>query len=291
MNLKIWFLATRPWSFIMTIISTSLGASLAFKEFNIFLFILILIGLILAHAATNMLNDYFDVKTKVDRPGAPTSRYRPHPYLFGLIERKTFLTAIIFLYLIVILIALYIYLLVNTVILFILLIGLFASIFYTLPLLPLKYKAMGEPLVFIIWGPLIVGGTYYAITKTINNYIILASFPIGILVSLVLMANNIRDIEYDSSAGIKTIPIILGRNKALKLFIILLIFSYSIVLFLSLTYSLFMILAFISIPKAISIVRIFRKTIPDNADPLVAQLTLIFGIFYILGVIINNLVF
>ncbi|HLI46973.1 MAG TPA: prenyltransferase [Geobacterales bacterium] len=290
MNLKIWFLATRPWSFIMTIISASLGASLALSRFDAFLFILGTVGLILAHAATNMLNDYFDVKSKVDRPGAPTSKYRPHPYLFGAISTRDFLAVTIALYIAVIAIAIYIYTLISSVVIFLLFFGLFISIFYTIPLLPLKYKALGEPAVFIIWGPFMVGGMYYVLTKTIDLEAIIASLPIGILVALVLMANNIRDIDYDASANIKTIPIILGRKNSLTAFQILMLLPYVFAFIIAILAKPFCLISFLALPMSIRVIRTFKKQVPDNADPLVAQITLIFGILYIFGILISDII-
>jgi len=287
--MKRWFLATRPWSFIMTIISTSLGASLA-SDFNLLLFILTLLGLILAHAATNLLNDYFDVKSGVDKIDSPTSRYRPHPYLMGQISTKSLLIVTLLLYLSVSSIAFYIYLIRGTLIIFLLLIGLFISIFYTFKFLPLKYKALGEPMVFLVWGPIMVFGSYYVLSGDTNIKVLLASLPIGILVSLVLMANNIRDIDYDSSSGIKTIPIILGKDKSLKLFEFLLSLSYFIVVIIAFMISIFSLLAFITLPQAFKIVRTFRKNLPDTADPMVAKLTFSFGLLLIFGIILGKLI-
>ncbi|MCS6902787.1 MAG: prenyltransferase, partial [Candidatus Bipolaricaulota bacterium] len=87
MNLQTWFLATRPWSFSMTAISVGVGGALAalHQSFDLWLFLVTLVGAIAVHAATNLINDYFDYKRGVDRPGAPTTLYRPHPLVQGLI--------------------------------------------------------------------------------------------------------------------------------------------------------------------------------------------------------------
>jgi 1,4-dihydroxy-2-naphthoate octaprenyltransferase len=288
MKLKTWFLATRPWSFIMTVISSAVGASFALNEFNANIYLLSLTGLILAHAATNMINDYFDVKTKVDRQEAPTAKYRPHPYLFGEISQSSFLLVIIILYALVIMIAFYLYLIRNVIVIFLLLFGMLISILYTLPQFSLKYKALGEPSVAIIWGPFMILGTYYVLTLKSNIIVFIASIPIGILVALVLMANNLRDIEYDKQAGIRTIPIILGRDKALKLFKILLVICYILVGIIAFLGLVFIALSFITLYQAFKIVRKFEKEIPVNADPLVANLTLFFGTLYIIGILISN---
>jgi len=292
MKIKTWFLATRPWSFVMTIVSCLLGAIFALKELNVTIFLLILVGLILAHAATNLLNDYFDVKTRVDKPNAPTAQYRPHPYLSGLIMSSSLLLTIIIIYALTIAIAFYLYFLTtNLAIFFFLIFGLLISIFYTFPYFSLKYRALGEPFVAIIWGPFMVFGTYYVLTFKMNIIVLLASIPIGILVALVLMANNIRDMDYDKSAGIKTIPIILGKERSLNLFKILLGVCYlvvGIVAYLDIPFSL---ISLVTILQAIRIVKRFEKEVPPNADPIVANLTLIFGILYIIGTALSLIVF
>jgi 1,4-dihydroxy-2-naphthoate octaprenyltransferase len=162
------------------------------------------------------------------------------------------------------------------------------SILYTLPQFSLKYKALGEPSVAIIWGPFMILGIYYVLTLKANIIVFIASIPIGILVALVLMANNLRDIEYDKQAGIRTIPIILGRDKALKLFKILLVICYILVGIIAFLGLVFIALSFITLYQAFKIVRKFEKEIPVNADPLVANLTLFFGTLYIIGILISN---
>lgn len=85
MNAKTLFLATRPWSFTMTFSSVTLGTLIAALagSFNVFLYALTLGGMIAFHAATNLLNDFYDVKHGVDKVGAPTTKYRPHPSATG----------------------------------------------------------------------------------------------------------------------------------------------------------------------------------------------------------------
>ncbi|MFH2097964.1 MAG: prenyltransferase, partial [Pseudomonadota bacterium] len=77
-----WFLATRPWSFTMSIIAVTIGAAWAVDQgFSLALFLATVFGMVCLHGATNLLNDYFDVKNQVDTPEAPTANYRPHPLM------------------------------------------------------------------------------------------------------------------------------------------------------------------------------------------------------------------
>ena len=130
-----------------------------------FFLALALLGLVVAHAANNMINDYFDVVGGVDTDGYVRTVYAPHPILSGLISkerparghprRQPVDLAI----------------LVD-------LVhgarlagarrsrspGLFISVFYVAPPLKLKHHGLGEPGVAVVWGPLMIGGTYYVTT-------------------------------------------------------------------------------------------------------------------------------
>lgn len=88
MKQKLWdyFIATRPWSFSMSLISVSIG-TLAATESNSILwnwYALSCVGIVCFHAAANVYNDYFDTLYQVDQLDSPTARYRPQPILTGM---------------------------------------------------------------------------------------------------------------------------------------------------------------------------------------------------------------
>ncbi len=296
MRLKVWFLAARPWSFVMTVVSTSLAYVLAVSDglnplTGLPLYLLTLLGLIIFHAATNMANDYFDVKHGVDRVGAPTTRYRPHPLITGEIDRRSFAAVIASLYVMVFLIAGYLAMLRGLLIIILALAGFFFSLFYTSDPISFKHKAFGEPAVFLVWGPLMVGGAYYVMTGTLSPKPMLASIPIGLLVALVLLANNIRDIEYDGSVGITTLATLLGRERGVEAYRWMMAAAYAsaLILVAARILSPFSLLTFITLPQAISLARLFKTHVPEAADPLTAQLTLKFGVMLIIGEILGGI--
>lgn len=88
--------------------------------------------------------------------------------------------------------------------------GLFISVFYVAPPLRLKAHGLGEPGVFLVWGPLMVGGTYYAAVGSITGSIFAASIPYALLVTTVLMGKHIDKEPWDAEAAIRTLPVILG---------------------------------------------------------------------------------
>ncbi len=287
-----WFLATRPWSFVMTIVGVAIAASLAASAgvVDLPLITFVLTGLLLFHAATNMLNDYFDVKHGIDRPEVPTAKYRPHPLLVGQIPSRNFLGVVAALYVLVVLGIIYAWSIRGDAVLLFAIPGLFFSIFYTADPVNLKYRALGELSVFLVWGPLMVTGAYYVLTGRVELTPMLASLPHGILVALVLLANNIRDIEYDKKAGIKTLPILLGKDRSLKLFQLLLFIAYVMVIVLVIARILTApsLLVLLTLPAATRLVRTFRRTLPDVADSMTAKLTLQFSALFAIGIYIGT---
>jgi len=292
MSLKVWFLATRPWSFMMTAVSVGLAGSLAWRvgSFEPLYFLLTLFGLIAFHAASNMLNDYYDVKHTVDVDGAPTTRYRMHPLLSGQIDVKPFRIMIASLYAVVLSIATYLSLVRGPVVLVFTIAGLFFSYFYTADPVPLKHRALGEISALLTWGPLMVGGTYFVLTGRIDALPVIASLPIGVLVMTVLFANNMRDVDYDRTVNITTLPMLLGKERSLTFYKYSILSAY-LILFALVVAALLpptTLLVILTIPSAIRLVRIFKRGIPDAADPLTAQLAFRFGLLMIAGVLVGS---
>ena len=91
--------------------------------------------------------------------------------------------------------------------------GLFVSVFYVAPPIRLKHHGLGEPGVFLVWGPLMVGGTFLAATGTIEPWVLLVSVPYALLVTSVLFGKHIDKIEADAELGVRTLPVILGEAR------------------------------------------------------------------------------
>jgi 1,4-dihydroxy-2-naphthoate octaprenyltransferase len=293
MNLKIWFLATRPWSFTMTAISVGVGGAVAALDgaFDVWLFLLTLVGAVCVHGATNLINDYFDYKSGVDRPGAPTTLYRPHPLVEELIFPQTVLTISLILYAIAAMIGLELIRLKGAGLLWFILVGAIASFFYTAGPIKYKYLALGELAVFLMWGPVIVGGTYFVQRGSLSPDAVLISVPFGLLVALVLLANNLRDIDYDRSAGIATLGTLLGQQKTRVLYqgLILLAYLATALLIALKILSPWGVLVFFSAPVAFRLIRTLQREIPNDADARTAQLDTLFGVWLIIGLILEKI--
>ncbi len=293
-TIRTYILETRPWSFTMTIISVTLGAVTAAYSgrFDWLMYILVLVGMLCAHAASNVINDYFDVKNKVDLPESPTARYREHYLLKGMLTPGKVLTFSIILYAVAGAIAVYLIIFRGLPILYIAAVGAFLSFFYTGGPVKYKYRALGEIAVFFAWGPLMLLGTYYAVTGSWEGFQVplWISIPQGLWVTLVILANNMKDIEFDGSVGVKTTGTLLSRKRAVALFGIILFVIYGVIALESALRIIpfFSLVTFASLPMSFRLLSILKKSkeIPPDADPRTVQLGMIFGLLFIISLLL-----
>lgn len=284
MDARTAFLTTRPWSFTMTFSSVTLGTLFAALRgaFDPVLYAIVLGGMLAFHAATNILNDFFDVRHGVDKAGAPTTKYRLHPAALGQAPLSSILEMSVSLYALTVLAGAYLAFVRGPAILLLLGLGILGSVLYTADPVVLKARAMGEVTVFAMWGLLIPLGAYAVQAGTLSWTPAVVSVPLGVLVALVLLANNIRDIDYDGSVGNRTIGVRLGAKKGAQLYEVLLAATYSFVVAGVLTSLLpiWSLIVFLTAPEAWKLLKMFRGPVPDNADPRTAGLTLRFALLY-----------
>jgi 1,4-dihydroxy-2-naphthoate octaprenyltransferase len=266
-----WLLITRASVFPMTITSAAIGGLLAASapEKRWVCFALALVGLVLAHAANNMINDYFDLEGGVDTAEYVRAQYAPHPVLSGLVSKAGLLLAIAVTNLLDLGILLYLTNQRGWPVAAFALLGLFISVFYVAPPLKLKHRGLGEPGVFLVWGPLMIGGTYYVTTGTFAPWVLVASLPYAILVATVLMGKHVDKLEADTARGIRTLPVILGAERALFLNQQLMVSFFLFVLCLVLvgTLGVATLLVFLALPKLWQVLKVYGQPPPAQAPP------------------------
>lgn len=290
-DMKTWFLATRPWSFSMSAISVTIGSVWSTGGmFSFGLYFLTLLGMVALHGATNLLNDYYDVKNRVDTPSSPTVQYRPHPLLEHAVGLKQVLAFSLLLYALGITIGWYLTATHGWPILLIGIVGVLTAISYTAPPLNLKYHALGEPTVFLLWGPLAMLGAHYVQTRTFDPAILLISLPFGILVGLVLLANNIRDMAFDKKQGIKTLPILLGSDRGRLAYGALIFLAFFGVVIMSLLGPLtpWSLLVLLALPLVRPVFRIVSGDCPPDADARTAKLDTVFGVLLLISILVER---
>jgi 1,4-dihydroxy-2-naphthoate octaprenyltransferase len=209
-----WLIITRACVISMTLISALIGGLLAGMDghFSWSLFLLVAIGLILAHASNNMVNDLFDVRAGVDTEDYPRAHYAPHPLLDHLVSPSGLVAAILLCNAIDFIIAVFLSWTRGWPVFLFAVVGLAMSVFYVAPPIQLKKRGLGELAILSIWGPLIVAGTYFVMAKDVPLRIWVSSLPYGIGVSAVLMGKHLDKLDKDSAKGIRTLPVLLGES-------------------------------------------------------------------------------
>ncbi len=212
-----WLLLTRAEVFTMTVTSALVGAIIALADgkYNILDTIIVIVALCLAHAANNLINDYFDFKQGLDTPDYERTQYAPHPLASKMISEKKLLGVFAAFSIIELAAAIYLFTKTGWPVMAFAVAGFLISVFYVAPPLKFKYRGLGEIAIFLIWGPLITVGTYYVITQTMPLHAWLLSIPYGLVVMNVVLGKHLDKYAKDKEKGVKTLPVVLGWENAI----------------------------------------------------------------------------
>lgn len=260
-----WLISTRAAVLIMTFISAAIAGILAIHDgsFSFGRWFLLVIGLIMAHATNNLLNDYTDYKRGVDEDNYYRSQYGPQPLVHGLLTSRQLLTYAAVSGLIALMAGVALILLQGGLTWILLALGAFFVLFYTWPL---KYIGLGEIAVLIVWGPLMIGGGYYVITGTWEWNVILASLPYALGVTGVIFGKHIDKFDMDKKLGIHTLPVILGEKFSRYTALGMIFLQYILVVYLVLSgfFTPLMLIVFFSITVLLQIIPMFRNPKPEE---------------------------
>jgi 1,4-dihydroxy-2-naphthoate octaprenyltransferase len=215
----------RPFAYTASVVPVLAGGAIAAvdHDFSWLPFLGALLGGMLLHSGTNIVNEIYDVRKGVDKITSPRAS---HALLKArLTERQAFVVAYAA-FALAVGIGLYLITLRGPAIIALGLAGLLGGYFYTAPPFEYKYRALGVPLVFLLMGPLMVVGTYFAVTGTWSATALAASVPVGLLVAAILDGNEWRDINEDSRAGISTLSARIGRDRAHYFYVTLVLGAY-----------------------------------------------------------------
>ena len=292
--IKTLWMAMRPQSFLISVVSASVGTSLAAMQGGIdwLAFLLTVLGVILLHGGANVVNDYFDHRYHVDTAEVSGSFGNESRVLIrGLLTPRQVLTIGIGIYALAIPIGLYLITLRGMTILLLGVIGFITGVCYTARPVALKYKALGELAVFVMWGPLMVSGAYFVQTATFSSRVVWVSVPLGIFVALVLLANNIRDVRFDGQAGIHTVATVLGGRQAARVYQFFVLLPYVLIggMVANGMLSAFALLTLLSLPLAFKLMGMFRRGVSADVDTRTAKLDAVFGGLLILGIQLERL--
>jgi len=228
-SLRTWFKATQPHSFVASLVGVALGTAIAWdhrRTFDLAGLILAAIGVVCLHAGTNMSNDSIDFQRGVDdlpphlvSPFTGGARVLPDAAVSLEAHRRVWIGFFAVASVIGLVLAItrpngWILLLLGAV-------GGVIGVFYTLPPLALQYHGVGEIAVAIIFGPIVVLGSYAVQTGALGWEPLLASIPLGLLVAAFLLVNEMPEYETDPRGGKRTIPARIGLEKSVRLYEIL----------------------------------------------------------------------
>jgi len=210
-----WLISTRAAVLVMTFISAALAGLFAWRDhsFSFLPWFALTLGLILAHATNNIFNDYTDFVRGVDKDNYFRTIYGAQPIASGLMTKRQHLTYFAVTGFFALVAGLYlIFINANDPVIWILLgSGAFFVLFYTWPL---KYIAMGEITVLIVWGPLMIGGGYYVLAHHWNWNVVIASIPYVLGVTTVIFGKHIDKYLIDKEKKIYTLPVVIGEKAS-----------------------------------------------------------------------------
>jgi 1,4-dihydroxy-2-naphthoate octaprenyltransferase len=224
-----WLISTRAAVLIMTFISATIGGLLAARDgmFNWLYWLLVVIGLVFAHALNNLLNDLTDYDRGVDKDNYFRTQYGPQAIQQGLMTRRQLLTYAAVTGLIALAAGAYLVYMRGWLALVLLALGAFFVFFYTWPL---KYIGLGEVAVIIVWGPLMIGGSYFIITGQWDWLVVLAGLPYALGTTTVIYGKHIDKLEADKAKRIHTLPVIIGDKAARVSIQVMIVLMYLLVI-------------------------------------------------------------
>ena len=269
-----WLLITRASVFTMTLTSGLIGGLLAVisegaRDVEWGYFALAMLGLTLAHASNNMINDYFDVEGGVDDLAYPRAQYAPHPLLSNLVSKRGLIAAILLTTAIDGVIAVYLSWAVGPLVMAFAVAGLFISAGYVMRPVVLKRRGLGEIGVLIVWGPLMIGGTYYVTAGGLPPWVWAACIPYSLIVMAVLIGKHLDKYDIDRSKGIRTLPVLLGYGLSRRLNQAIMVSFYGAVLALLLTgvYPVWTAVSLLAVTRLYAVLGIYNRPPPDEAPP------------------------
>jgi 1,4-dihydroxy-2-naphthoate octaprenyltransferase len=292
LTFKDWLYATRPWSFPVS----AMPALVSFlymwyvhpeSHQNLWLGIMAIVGAVVFHAGGNMISDYFDYKYGVDREGIPGTdnltgkRFQPKQIL-------TFGTVMIAIGIVLGFILVY---LTGLTLLWIGITGAVGTLFYS----KFKYMALGDLVIFIIFGPVIALGTGYVMFGAIDWRLLLLCLPIAFITVNVLHANNTRDAKSDGQANIRTFAMLLGVKASIAEYIVLTVLSYTFIALMVIIdiLPLAALITYLTVPIAVRNCKAMLKTTEDSVESInmldvgTVQLQLAFSSLLSLALIIT----
>jgi 1,4-dihydroxy-2-naphthoate octaprenyltransferase len=273
-----WLIATRSGVTLVTVYTCVISGLLALRDhyFSIGPWLILTLGLFIAHGANNLLNDYTDYSRGVDNDNYFRTQYGVHPLVQGFwtkpMQLRWFMVSGIIAFLAGIYALFYTHFSPAV-------IGFFAfgALILLLYTFPLKYLGLGELFIFLIWGPIMIAGVYIVLALghpngNLSNIwnVVLAAVPYGLSVVSINIGKHIDKMKEDAKKGVGTLPVRIGQTAARYLNIGVLGLMYLVVVYLVFVPRYFtpvMLIIFLDVPRLITAVKTLSKPRPETAPP------------------------
>lgn len=272
--------ALRPFSFPVALIACGTGISLAWVEGyqSLGSMLAIFLGGLLLQAGVNLINDYSDLTQVQSLTHAQQSAIRRN-FKAGLgCFAVATLIGLGFVYQVGLAFAL------------LCVVGLVGALGYTLQ--PVNYKSRGLGVVLVFWlmGVLMISGSYVAMGGLLSAQVIWLSIPVSLLVSQLLLSNELRDFEADKRLNIHTLVVKMGYQNGVKLYQFLLAAVALSVLILAVVFqSVGLLLALLSFILVPSLLKLLNQ--PAEArrplTPSTGRLLMVFGVLFNTGILFS----
>ena len=263
-----WLIATRSAVTMVTVYSCIIAGILAARDgkFDWLTFIIVTLGLFIAHGTNNILNDYTDFNRGVDRNNYFRTEYGVHPLVQKFWDNKTSIRW--FIVSGILATSAGVYALFHTGF-STTTIGLFA--FGAVVLLaytyPFKYWGIGEFMIFLIWGPVLIGGVYFVLSGNWSWDVFVAGIPFGLSVASINIAKHIDKHDPDKEKGVGTFPVRVGEANARRVNQVAIVLIYLVTLYLVLDgyFTPVMLLIFLAYKEALMAIAVMNKPKPAQA--------------------------
>ena len=269
-----WLIATRSAVTPVTVYTCIIAGMLAWRD-NYFAWLpwlIVTVGLFVAHGTNNILNDYTDFSRGVDKDNYFRTQYGVHPLVQGFFTKPQQIRWFLVSGVLASLSGIYalFYTSFSPIILGLFAFGAIALLAYTYPF---KYWGVGEFAIFLIWGPIMVTGVYLVLAlgnggNTANMWqVALAGVPFGLSVASINIGKHIDKMKDDKVKGVGTFPVRVGQTFARYTDIFSIVMAYGIVIYLVATgyFSTFMLLILFAAQRAMYAIFALSKPRPDAA--------------------------
>ena len=263
-----WLIATRSAVTLVTVYSCVIAGILAARDgsFSWVPFLIVTLGLFIAHGTNNILNDYTDYNRGVDGDNYFRTQYGVHPLVQKFWDNKTSIRWFIVSGFLATLAGVYalFYTGFNMTTISLFAFGAVVLLAYTYPF---KYWGLGEFAIFLIWGPIMIAGVYFVLTGDWSWNVVLAGVPFGLSVASINVAKHIDKHDDDKAKGVGTFPVRVGEAAARRVdqVAIALIYIVTVYLVLNGYFTPAMLIIFLAYKEALMVLGVLNKPKPAQA--------------------------